>query len=132
MVTPRHGRDQLLNDLEVELLVLARYMQVLSGGFIERWAGREWELRQNRAEVFDALQEARKRGDPGEASLLIGQDAGLIRSVVPAAEVVRRVVEEAEEILSERLPALVRLSRSGERPAGAVGPGPGERPVAPE
>ena len=100
--------------------------------FIERWAGREWELRQNRAEVFDALQEARKRGDPGEASLLIGQDAGLIRSVVPAAEVVRRVVEEAEEILSERLPALVRLSRSGERPAGAVGPGPGERPVAPE
>ena len=40
MVTPRHGRDQLLNDLEVELLVLARYMQVLSGGFIERWAGR--------------------------------------------------------------------------------------------
>jgi formyltetrahydrofolate deformylase len=34
------GLDQLLSDLEVELVVLARYMQVLSGGFVERWAGR--------------------------------------------------------------------------------------------
>jgi len=100
--------------------------------FIERWAGREWELRQNRAEVFAAVQEARKRGDPEEASILIGQDAGLVRSILPAAEVVRRVVEEAEAILSERLPGLVRMSHSGERPAGAVGLSPGERPVTPE
>lgn len=99
--------------------------------FIERWAGREWELRQNRAEAFAAVQEARGHGDPQEASILIGQDAGLIRAVVPAAEVVRRVVEEAEEILSERLPGLVHTPHAGERPAPAEGPGPGERPVTP-
>ncbi|MBI3024848.1 MAG: nitronate monooxygenase [Candidatus Tectomicrobia bacterium] len=100
--------------------------------FIERWAGREWDLRQNRAEAFAAVQEARGHGDPQEASILIGQDAGLIRAVVPAAEVVRRVVEEAEEILSERLPGLVHTPHAGERPAPAEGPGPGERPVTPE
>lgn len=32
--------DRLLNDLEVELVVLARYMQILSDTFIERWAGK--------------------------------------------------------------------------------------------
>jgi NAD(P)H-dependent flavin oxidoreductase YrpB (nitropropane dioxygenase family) len=99
--------------------------------FIERWAGREWALRQNRAEVFAAVQEARGHGDAQEASILIGQDAGLIRAVVPAAEVVRRVVEEAEEILAERLPGLLYTPRTGERPAPATGPGPGERPVTP-
>jgi formyltetrahydrofolate deformylase len=32
--------DHLLRDLDVELVVLARYMQVLSDSFIERWAGK--------------------------------------------------------------------------------------------
>jgi len=32
--------DKLLRDLEVELVVLARYMQILSDGFIERWSGK--------------------------------------------------------------------------------------------
>ncbi|MEK6711005.1 MAG: nitronate monooxygenase [Nitrospinota bacterium] len=99
--------------------------------FIERWAGREWELRQRRAEAAAALQEARQRGDAQEASLLIGQDAGLIHAILPAAEVVRRVVEEAEEILAERLPGLVRLAHAGERGAPPAGAGPGERPVQP-
>lgn len=99
--------------------------------FIERWAGREWDLRQCRAEAFAAVQEARKHGDPQEASILIGQDAGLIRAVLPAGEVVRRIVEEAEAILSERLPGLVQVSGAGERPAPSAGPAPGERPVQP-
>jgi formyltetrahydrofolate deformylase len=32
--------DRLLRGLGVDLVVLARYMQILSDGFIERWAGR--------------------------------------------------------------------------------------------
>jgi formyltetrahydrofolate deformylase len=45
-VTPgtRQGQeeslDRLLRELDVELVVLARYMQVLSDSFIERWAGK--------------------------------------------------------------------------------------------
>ncbi|HTD77781.1 MAG TPA: hypothetical protein VK898_09110 [Chloroflexota bacterium] len=33
---------------------------------------------------------------------MIGQDAGLIDSVEPAAEIVQRMVREAEDILSRR------------------------------
>lgn len=75
--------------------------------FIERWAGREWALRQHRAEAHARLQAARKNGDVEEASLSMGQDAGLIHDIVPAAEVVRRIAEEAEHILTQRLPGLL-------------------------
>jgi NAD(P)H-dependent flavin oxidoreductase YrpB (nitropropane dioxygenase family) len=75
--------------------------------FIERWAGREWALRQNRAEAFADVQAARKRGDTDEAPLSMGQDAGLIREILPAGDIVRRIAQEAERILTERLPRLV-------------------------
>ncbi len=75
--------------------------------FIERWAGREWALRQGRAEAHAALQAARKNGDPQEAVLSMGQDAGLIREILPAAEIVDRIAREAERILSKTLPQRV-------------------------
>lgn len=43
--------------------------------FVERWAGREWALRQNQEEVFAGLRRARESGDADEGALLIGQDA---------------------------------------------------------
>jgi NAD(P)H-dependent flavin oxidoreductase YrpB (nitropropane dioxygenase family) len=76
--------------------------------FIERWAGREWELRARQPEVAAALQKATEGGDADDASLLIGQDAGLIRDTPPAGELVDRLVAEAEVLLKDRLPALVR------------------------
>jgi NAD(P)H-dependent flavin oxidoreductase YrpB (nitropropane dioxygenase family) len=75
--------------------------------FIARWAGHEWELRARQPEVAAALQRAAESGDADHASLLIGQDAGLIRDIPPAGEVVERIVAEAEAVL-RRLPALVR------------------------
>jgi NAD(P)H-dependent flavin oxidoreductase YrpB (nitropropane dioxygenase family) len=75
--------------------------------FIERWAGREWALRQHRAEALARLQAARKSGDVAEGPLSMGQDAGLIHDIVPAAEIVTRIAREAEQILTGRLAALV-------------------------
>ena len=75
--------------------------------FIERWSGREWALRQHQAEVLAGVVAARKAGDSEEAPLLMGQDAGLIHEILPAGEIVRRVAEEAEAILTRRLPELV-------------------------
>jgi NAD(P)H-dependent flavin oxidoreductase YrpB (nitropropane dioxygenase family) len=75
--------------------------------FIERWAGREWALRQGRAEALVRLQAARQSGDVEEGPLSMGQDAGLIRDVPPAAEIVRRIAQEAEDILGSRLPRLI-------------------------
>jgi NAD(P)H-dependent flavin oxidoreductase YrpB (nitropropane dioxygenase family) len=76
--------------------------------FIERWAGREWALRQNRAEAMARVQVARKAGDVNEAPLSMGQDAGLIDDIPKAGDVVVRIAREAEEILAKRLPTLLR------------------------
>jgi NAD(P)H-dependent flavin oxidoreductase YrpB (nitropropane dioxygenase family) len=77
--------------------------------FIERWAGREWELRARQPEALAALQKASAAGDADNASLLIGQDAGLIRDIPAAVEIVERIAAEAEALLKDRLPKLVRV-----------------------
>jgi NAD(P)H-dependent flavin oxidoreductase YrpB (nitropropane dioxygenase family) len=76
--------------------------------FIERWAGREWELRARQPEAAAALQKAIETGDADNAALLIGQDAGLIHDIPPAGEIVERIVAEAEILLKDRLPRLCR------------------------
>ena len=58
--------------------------------------------------AYVAMQAARKSGDAEEAVLSMGQDAGLIHDIPPAAEIVARIAGDAERILRERLPALVK------------------------
>ncbi|MEA2659164.1 MAG: enoyl-[acyl-carrier protein] reductase [Candidatus Binatota bacterium] len=76
--------------------------------FIERWAGREWAIRQNANEIGKDLARARIAGDIANASLSYGQDAGLIDSIKSVKEVVQDIIAEAEQIISGRLPSLVR------------------------
>lgn len=76
--------------------------------FIERWAGREWAIRQNANEIGKDLARARIAGDIANASLSYGQDAGLVDSIKSVKEVVQDIVAEAEQIISGRLPSLVR------------------------
>ncbi len=76
--------------------------------FIERWAGREWSLRQCYSEAGKAALEARRAGDVDNAPLLFGQDAGLIDSVRPAGEIIQGMIAEAEEIIRGRLNRLTR------------------------
>jgi NAD(P)H-dependent flavin oxidoreductase YrpB (nitropropane dioxygenase family) len=105
------GHDTLLSeipDLAAGLVWPGAMTRSRRNRFIERWAGREWALRQRRAEAHAEVLAARKRGDRDEAPLSMGQDAGLIRDILPAGEIVRRIAEEAERILTERLPKLVR------------------------
>jgi len=75
---------------------------------IERWAGREWALRQQQHQVLELIRQARQNGDIEEAPLSMGQDAGLIHDIPSAKEVVERIAQEAEAILQQRLPALVQ------------------------
>ncbi len=79
--------------------------------FIERWAGREWALRQCYRDVGKAALDARRAGDADNAPLLFGQDAGVIDSVRPAGEIVESMVAEAEEIIRGRLSRLTTNSR---------------------
>ena len=84
------------------------YYRVARNRFVERWIGRENELRKHRVEVAAGLQAARTAGDTDEATIALGQTAGLIESIVPAGEVVRRISADAEATIRERLPALLR------------------------
>jgi NAD(P)H-dependent flavin oxidoreductase YrpB (nitropropane dioxygenase family) len=76
--------------------------------FIERWSGREWALRQNAKEIGKQVAAARAAGDVENASLSFGQDAGLIDSIKSVREVVEGLVSQAEEIIRDRLPSLLR------------------------
>jgi len=69
--------------------------------FIEQWAGREWAVRQNAAEIGKELAKARAAGDIDNASLSFGQDAGLIDSIKSVKEVIEEIVTEAETIISQ-------------------------------
>jgi NAD(P)H-dependent flavin oxidoreductase YrpB (nitropropane dioxygenase family) len=83
------------------------YVRVRRNRFIEEWIGRENELRRHRVEVSARLREAAKAGDPDRGAIMIGQTAGLIDRVEPAADLVREISRDAEAILRERLPRLL-------------------------
>ncbi len=82
--------------------------RTLRNRFVEQWVGREWALRQQARAAWQALLAARAAGDADHAALFIGQDAGLIDSVMPAAEVIQRMVAQAERIIADRLHRMVR------------------------
>jgi NAD(P)H-dependent flavin oxidoreductase YrpB (nitropropane dioxygenase family) len=73
---------------------------------IDRWAGQEWRLRQSQADATASVNAARRAGDLEEAPLFYGQDAGLITDLPRAADIVVRIVTEAEAIINTQLPPL--------------------------
>ena len=80
------------------------FARVVRNRVIERWLGRLNELRRRRDEAYRQMVESRHRGDLDEAVIYYGQSAALIGEIVPAGEVVMRVVREAEKVLRESLP----------------------------
>ena len=72
--------------------------RVLRNRNAERWLGREAELMANAEAVARDYAEARERGDFDTAAAIAGEACGLIRDIPPAAEIVARVVAEAERI----------------------------------
>ena len=105
------GHDTVLTeipDLASQRVWPGAMSRAKRNGFIERWAGREWAVRQNAAEIGKELAKARAAGDIDNASLSFGQDAGLIDSIKSVKEVIEEIVAEAEEIMRGRLQALLR------------------------
>jgi len=82
-------------------------VRVRRNRFIEEWMGRDNELRRRRVEVSAQLREAARAGDPDRGAVMIGQTAGLIDRVEPAADLVRQISRDAEAVLRERLPSLL-------------------------
>ena len=66
----------------------------------ERWYGHEGELLKRQEEEAQRYAEARERGDFDVAAVIAGEAVGLIHDAPPAAEIVDRIIREAEALLS--------------------------------
>jgi NAD(P)H-dependent flavin oxidoreductase YrpB (nitropropane dioxygenase family) len=84
------------------------WSRVLRNRLVERWLGKEEELRTQHADRVGAEARAARAGDDrDEMKLFAGQSSGLVGAIEPAADVVRRVSREAEELLAGRAAAVV-------------------------
>jgi nitronate monooxygenase len=66
------------------------------------WTGREIELMQRADQIAVDYAAAKAAGNFDVAAVFAGESAGLIHDIPPAAEIVDRIVTEADEILNGR------------------------------
>jgi len=69
---------------------------------VDEWDGRERQLRERVDEVRASLAEGQSRQDPEVTPVLMGQSAGFIPAIRPAAEVIEKICADAERILKRR------------------------------
>jgi enoyl-[acyl-carrier protein] reductase II len=81
--------------------------RLIRNRFTDSWEGREDEILPFPMQTIkvgaEAARRARYDGEIEDGGIPAGQSAGLIRSVEPAEEIVRRIVEEARSVLRDRL-----------------------------
>lgn len=82
----------------------------LANDHLRRWSGREIELMQRADEIAVEYAAARAAANFDIAAVFAGESAGLIHDIVPAAEIVGRIVAEAEQTLQGRRNSLSSLS----------------------
>ncbi len=76
--------------------------RMLRNAFIDRWTGRESEIPAHREALQAEVAAGHERADLAVAGVSAGVSAGLITSARPASEIVRGIVQEAEDLLRER------------------------------
>jgi nitronate monooxygenase len=69
--------------------------RVLRNRFTDTWHGRERELRESGGEAARDWSEGWAAGDPERSNTFVGEAAGLIGAIEPAATVLERMVEDA-------------------------------------
>ena len=110
VITASDGHDTLateIPDLAYGMVWPGAYARVKRNHFVETCIGREGELRYRQGEVAAAARRAFVGGDADRGVAYIGQSAGLIDAVEPAAMVVERIVAEATAPLRDRAPLLL-------------------------
>ncbi|KYG19866.1 dioxygenase [Bradyrhizobium sp. AT1] len=76
--------------------------RTLVNNHIKTWTGREVELLQRADEVAKDYAAAKMTGDFEVAAVFAGEAVGLIHDIPPAADIVERIVIEAEQLLAGR------------------------------
>jgi nitronate monooxygenase len=80
--------------------------RVLRNKFIERWHGREAELVAVADEEAAKYRAAWAEGDPDRSNTFVGEVVGLIQDIEPVADIIDRMVREAETLLRSKAAAL--------------------------
>jgi NAD(P)H-dependent flavin oxidoreductase YrpB (nitropropane dioxygenase family) len=99
------GHDTMLSeipDIAKGTLWPGAFDRVRRNRLLEDWLGREGEVRRHRNAIAARMRQAVAEDDAENGELNFGQVAGLIDAVEPAAEIVRRVAAEAEQLLAAR------------------------------
>ena len=80
-------------------------LRSLRSPFIQQWSDKRDEARRQANQLLNQLMALTTEGRIGEAFPAAGQSAGMVRELLPAGEVVRRLMEEARDALkgSEQL-----------------------------
>jgi enoyl-[acyl-carrier protein] reductase II len=73
--------------------------RVLHSAFVDEWQRRREDARREAERLQIQVGAAIREGKFGELLPFTGQTAGLIREILPAAQIVQRIVSEAEEAL---------------------------------
>jgi len=76
-------------------------VRAIRNAFLDRWLGREDEVRRLGLELGEKLRDARRRDDPAEMNLMAGEVVGLIHDLPTARALLERVVKEAEGLLPQ-------------------------------
>ncbi|MHA1537296.1 MAG: NAD(P)H-dependent flavin oxidoreductase, partial [Alphaproteobacteria bacterium] len=74
-------------------------IRTLKNSYIEKWEGREADLRALGEEERARFMEAAKAGDTATFPAIVGEAADLIRATLPAGEIVAAMVGDAEALL---------------------------------
>lgn len=77
-------------------------IRVADNAFVGRWAGRDDEFRAAIEQEAPAYRAAFAAGDAKNAAVIFGEAAGLVTDVLPAGEIVTRMVDEAATLLGEK------------------------------
>ena len=85
-------------------------IRTLRNSFTEKWSRDPAGLKTNLQREQERFLAAREAGDTTIAPVIVGEGAGLVREVQPAADIVRNMVAQAEKSLREASDLLVENS----------------------
>lgn len=74
-------------------------IRVLQNALIERWQGREDEMRAHQSQEAARYEAAAAAGDTDNYGVIVGEAVGLIRSIEPAGAALERMVAQGEALL---------------------------------
>ena len=75
--------------------------RVYRNRLVREWDGRDADILAHREELVTEVAAARAREDPEISTVYIGQGAGQVEDIRPAADVVRRICQDAERVVRE-------------------------------